>query len=159
MKPFLLAILFLAAALHDASAHIGSPNVFFDGKAGAHPVRVIIRPPAALPGIAQVDIRTEAPGTITVRPVLLGAGDEAAPAPVTAQPVQGDPHLLNAPLWLMRAGNYAVRIQLSGAGEPSEVDVPLRAASLVRPEMPAGLGTTLGILGILLLASAALIAG
>src|SRR4051794_22481554 len=32
-----------------ANAHIGSPNVFFEGKAGAYAVRVAIRPPAVLP--------------------------------------------------------------------------------------------------------------
>ena len=156
MKPLALAILFVFAFLQKSSAHIGSPNVFYDGKAGAFPVRIIIRPPPALPGIAQVDIRTESPATITVRAVLLGTSDDAAGAAVVAQAVQGDAHLLNAPLWLMRAGNYAVRIQFS---DGAALDVPLRAASLVRPEMPAGLGATLGALGIFLLASAALIAG
>ena len=156
MKALIFTILLLLTLSQKSSAHIGSPNVFFDGKAGAFPVRVVIRPPPALPGIAQVDIRTESPATITARAVLLGTSDDSAAAPAVAQAVQGDTHLLNVPLWLMRAGNYAVRIQFS---DGPELDVPLRAASLVRPEMPAGLGATLGALGVLLIAAGALIAG
>ena len=38
-------------------AHVGSPDVFFEGRAGVQAVRVIIRPPPTLPGIAQVDVR------------------------------------------------------------------------------------------------------
>ena len=156
MKPLLFTIIGLFAALQNARAHIGSPNVFFDGTAGGQLVRVVIRPPVALPGIAQVDIRTERAAAVTVLPVLLGTGDDAAPAPTTAQPVQGDAHLLNAALWLMRSGNYAIRIRFA---DGPELDVPLRAASLVRPEMPAGLGSALATLGIFLIAAAALIAG
>ena len=40
-----------------ARGHIGSPNVFFEGQAGGHPLSVIIRPPTVLPGIAQIDVR------------------------------------------------------------------------------------------------------
>ena len=156
MRPFLIAILSLLAALQKSHAHIGSPNVFFDGKAGEHPVRIIIRPPPALPGIAQIDIRTAHPAGITVRPVLLGTRDDAAPAPIAAEVVASEPHLRNAPLWLMRAGNYAIRFQFT---DGPELTVPLRAASLVRPEMPAGLGSALAALGIVLITSAALIAG
>ena len=150
MKALIFAILLLFA--QSARAHIGSPNVFFDGSAGTHPVRVIIRPPAALPGIAQIDIRTAA-AAVNVRAVLLTAGAEAAAAPIAAVRVEGE--LFNAPLWLSRAGNYDIRI----ATDDGEVHVPLRAASLVRPVMPAGLGTGLAVAGIFLILSAALIAG
>jgi hypothetical protein len=156
MKPLIFAILFYLAAATRSSAHIGSPNVFFDGKAGAHSVRVVIRPPPALPGIAQVDIRTEFSGSVTARAVMLGAGEETAAPAVAAEPVPGGEHLLHVPLWLMRAGNYDVLIQTADGGM---LHVPLRAASLVPPVMPAGLGAVLGALGIFLLGSAAIIAG
>lgn len=146
----LFFILLLAAQC--ARAHIGSPNVFFDGKAGAHAVRVIIRPPAAIPGIAQIDIRTAAPG-IKVRAVLLTAADEAAAAPIAATPVEGE--LSNAAIWLSRAGDYDIRVTVGS----HELHIPLRAASLVRPQMPAGLRSALAISGALLILAAALIAG
>ena len=146
----LFFILLLAAQC--ARAHIGSPNVFFDGKAGTHAVRVIIRPPAAIPGIAQIDIRTAAPG-IKVRAVLLTAADEAAAAPIAATPVEGE--LSNAAIWLSRAGDYDIRVTVGS----HELHIPLRAASLVRPQMPAGLRSALAISGALLILAAALIAG
>ena len=147
---FLIFILLLAAQC--VLAHIGSPNVFFDGKAGAHAVRVIIRPPAAIPGIAQIDIRT-AVTDVKVRAVLLSATDEAAVPPIAATPVEGE--LSNAALWLSRAGNYDIRVTVGS----DEIHIPLRAASLVRPVMPAGLGSALAIAGVLLVIAAALIAG
>lgn len=38
-------------------AHVGSPNVFFEGHAGDYSVYAVVRPPAALPGAAQVSVR------------------------------------------------------------------------------------------------------
>ena len=55
MKTLLLALTLLLPLA--ARAHVGSPNVFFEGQAGPHAVRVVIRPPATLPGVAQVDVR------------------------------------------------------------------------------------------------------
>ena len=50
MKTVFGILIFLLPAL--AGAHIGSPNVFFDGMAGPYSVRVILRPPAVLPGLS-----------------------------------------------------------------------------------------------------------
>lgn len=149
MKLLLLILLLIAGP---ARAHIGSPNVFFDGKAGPHPVRVIIRPPAAIPGIAQIDIRTPASG-VKVRAVLLSAPDDSAAAATAATPVEGE--LSNAALWLSHAGNYDIRVTIGS----DQLHIPLRAASLVRPVMPAGLGAALATAAVLLILTAALIAG
>src|SRR5204862_7462949 len=86
-----------------ALAHVGSPNVFFDGHAGPYPVRVSIRPPAALPGIAQADVRVN-DGTVTnilLQAGVWDAGAEAAPPPVRAMPVASETNLFNATLWLL----------------------------------------------------------
>src|SRR5437773_11968235 len=72
--------------------HVGSPNVFFDSHAGPYPVRVIIRPPAALPGIAQADVRVN-DGTVTnifLQAAAWEAGPELAPPPVRAIRVAGE---------------------------------------------------------------------
>src|SRR2546422_5456577 len=37
-----------------ASAHVGSPDTYFEGAAGAYPVRVIVRNPGVVPGLAQI---------------------------------------------------------------------------------------------------------
>src|SRR4029077_17229269 len=55
LPPLLVLALLLAAA--PARAHVGNPNVFFDGDAGPYPVRVIVRPPAVIPGLAEITVR------------------------------------------------------------------------------------------------------
>ena len=42
------------------SAHIGSPDVFFTGKAGPYDVRVTIQPPQVVPGVARVSTAKDA---------------------------------------------------------------------------------------------------
>src|SRR6185503_11640322 len=95
-----------------SQAHIGSPNVFFEGEAGSHSIRVVIRPPAVLPGIAQVNIRvhTGEVAQVTVQPVPWDAGAKGAPIPNAASRVPGEPNLFAASLWLMNEGSYSVRI-------------------------------------------------
>ena len=43
-----------------ASAHVGSPDVFLDGQAGPYRVLVTVRPPHAIPGVADVEVLTTA---------------------------------------------------------------------------------------------------
>src|SRR5690242_10717893 len=38
-------------------AHIGSPAVFFEGQAGPYGLRVVVRPPEVIPGLAEVSVR------------------------------------------------------------------------------------------------------
>ena len=42
-------------------AHVGSPDTFFTGTAGPYPVRVTVRLPGVIPGLAQIAVRV--PGT------------------------------------------------------------------------------------------------
>ena len=56
MKRLVLPLaLFLAL-----SAHVGSPNVVFDGQAGPYSVRVVVRPPMVVPGRAEVIVQLPA---------------------------------------------------------------------------------------------------
>src|SRR3954470_9385036 len=80
-----------------AFGHVGSPNVFFEGHAGPYPVRVIIRPPAALPGVAQADVRMN-DGAVTnvfLQTAAWDAGAESAPMPVRGMQVTGETNLFN----------------------------------------------------------------
>jgi hypothetical protein len=56
MKRALLLPLALFVAL---SAHVGSPDVVYEGNAGPYPVHVIVRPPMVVPGVAQVIVRLD----------------------------------------------------------------------------------------------------
>ena len=144
-----------------ARAHIGSPNVFFEGSAGPHPVRVSIRPPAALPGVAQVDVRAEADDVteVSIQAVFWQAGDGAAPEPLHASAVPGDAHLYNAALWLFREGAYRIRVTVKSPRGSGTAIVPLTSAATQKPTMPPALGAVLAGLGALLLAGAIRLAG
>ena len=54
------AALLLAASLLAAPlpAHVGSPDIFFEGSAGPYKLLVTIRPPQVIPGIAEIEIRS-----------------------------------------------------------------------------------------------------
>jgi hypothetical protein len=58
MRATALALLFLASA---AFAHVGSPDVYYEGDAGAYHLLVTVRPPAMIPGVAAVEIRAPPP--------------------------------------------------------------------------------------------------
>src|SRR5277367_4647822 len=112
-----LAVLFLSAFTLSVQAHIGSPNVYFDGTAGAYPVHVIIRPPNVVPGLAEIAVRIEgeAPGRITAFPIYYDAGRKGAPPPDVAKPVRGETNLYSTTLWLMKPGGYGVEVSVEGS--------------------------------------------
>lgn len=153
MKRLLLLFLF-PVALH---AHVGSPNVFFDGQAGPHPVRVIVRPPEVVPGVAEIAVRVKQGSVdrVTVQPVFYRTGIEGAPPPDVAVPVPGDPGLFTAQLWLMTAGSYTVRVQVGeGVALVPVVTAPTRLKGMQR-----GMGALLLVLGVFLFAGAVTIVG
>ena len=78
------SVLVVGAIAVVASAHVGSPNVIFDGEAGPYPVRVVVRPPMVVPGRAEVivQLRNGADSTVKhviIRPVFWRSGVAVAP--------------------------------------------------------------------------------
>ena len=69
-----------AAALTPASAraHVGSPDVFFEGNAGPYRLLVTIRPPEVVPGVADIQLRSDSDAVreIRIAPVPLAANAE-----------------------------------------------------------------------------------
>jgi hypothetical protein len=150
----------LAAAAPDVRAHIGSPNVYFTGNAGPYPVRVVIRPPLAVPGRAEVNVTVEGDGVKEVRLVAAppGVPPETLPAPELARPVAGAAGLHAAELWIMVSGAYGIRVVVSGARGDGEAVVPLNAVNQAPAAMAAWLRASLLVLAIVLGAGAVLIA-
>jgi hypothetical protein len=75
-------------------AHVGSPDVFFDGMAGPYPVLVVVRPPVVIPGTAQVEVRTSAAGVrhVKILPMpLSGPGSQFPPTADFASRSVADP--------------------------------------------------------------------
>lgn len=141
--------------------HVGSPNVFFDGVAGPYPVRVIVRPPEVIPGLAEVTVRVKE-GTaerVTVQPVQWQAGAKGAPPPDVAEPVAGAAGTWTARLWMMTASSYSVQVRVAGpAGEGLAV-VPVTTARVRTLEMQRPLGVALSIAGLVLFFGALSIVG
>lgn len=153
LRKALPVLLLLALAAGPARAHVGSPNVFFDGDAGSYPVRVIVRPPEVIPGLAEITVRLRdgrKVDGITVQPVQYKAGFKGAPPPDAAVPVPGAPDTWSAQLWLMRGSSYTVRVAVQGAAGPGEALVPVTAMPLKVLRMDKGLGTVLLVLGMFL---------
>src|SRR5258706_9570273 len=93
-------MVFFFACCCAAEAHIGSPNVFFEGRAGEYPVRVVIRPPQVVPGLAEITVRVpgELVHRVTVLPVFGKAGREGSPPPDEGKLVRGETNLYSAAL-------------------------------------------------------------
>jgi hypothetical protein len=144
-----------------AQAHVGSANVFFNGPAGPYSLRVIIRPPATLPGAAQVDVRlTQGKATeVWIEATLGDTEREAEPPPVAASAVAGQADRFSATVWLPRTGAYRMRVRVGGPDGTGTALVPLQAAATRRPSMPATLRLGLVFPGVLLLLGAIWLAG
>jgi hypothetical protein len=134
------------------SAHVGSPTIFFDGNAGAYPVRIIVRPPSVIPGQAEVTVRVTGADVkrVTIRPVRWNLGVDGAPRPDELRPVPGDSELWTAPLWLMDFGSYSVHVAVEGAAGGGTVIVPVPAVATQLLGMNKGLGWVLAGLGVFL---------
>ena len=149
-----------------ASAHVGSPDVFFTGHAGPYVVRVTIRPPAVVPGIAHVTVRTspEVNG-VFLRPVFWRAGSRGAPSADATRRLaegrkggrergggRGDAQTFDGSLWRMARGAYTVDVIVTGTRGTANVLVPVASVATGRLAISPGLGVMLVLLGVLLCA-------
>jgi hypothetical protein len=156
----LIGFFFIVSSL-ELSAHIGVQNVFLESKAGPFPIRVTIRPPQVVPGLAEIFIRVHQGEVdqITALPVRYDTGRQGAPPPDIAVPVQGSPNLYRTELWFMKSGAHSVIIHVSGQEGEGEVMVPFDAIATRTLPMSKTLTTILAMMGILLIALASSIAG
>ncbi|MBI4906200.1 MAG: hypothetical protein HY820_21375 [Acidobacteria bacterium] len=145
-----------------ASAHIGSPDIFLEGRAGPYPLFVTIRPPQVIPGIAEVDIRVRSTGIKEVRIVptpIKGPGAKFAPTPDIATPSKDDPQFFTGGLWMMTSGSWEVRVTVEGAQGSGQLDVPVPALASQTEKMTTGLASVLGVLALILIIGGISIAG
>ncbi len=156
----LLAVCFVAAL--PLYAHVGSPDVFFEGNAGPYRLLVTIRPPRVVPGVAEVEIRSASPDVrqILVVPLRLGyKGAQFAPVPDTAQRSPDDPQFYTGALWLMASGSWQVRVDVDGAQGPGRVSVPVPALATRVAGMQKAMGAMLAVLALVLCFGLVSIAG
>ena len=156
-------LLLLLGRGSSALAHVGTLNVVYETQTPPVPVRVVIRPPGVVPGLADIDIRllTNQPAVqrVTVLPVHWRAGLVGAPPPDVAVAVPGEPGLYHAELWLMDLGAYSVHVSLETATITNRFIVPVNSLATNLLPMTPLLGGILLVLGGLLFLLAASIAG
>ncbi len=155
-----LAAFFVFACCLAAEAHIGSPNVFFEGKAGEYFVCVVIRPAQVVPGLAEISVRV--PGgpveRVTVLPVYSRTGREGSPPADEAELVRGETNLYSAALWLMKPGAYSVDVTIEGSRGRGTLVLPVNSIATNTRPMSRGHGIMLSALAILLFLGALRIA-
>lgn len=145
------AVLLLAAATC-GWAHVGSPDIFLDAKAGPYALFITVQPPAVIPGIAQIQVRSAEPGLrmVTASPLpLTGEGAKHAPVPDNLQPDLRDRQTFNGALWLMQSGSFQIRVTVAGDAGSGTVSVPVPAIAQSTLAMPPALG--LGLFALMCL--------
>ncbi len=149
MRRRLLFWIACACLSFTAVAHVGSPNVFFEGKAGSYPVHVVIRPPEVIPGLAEIAVRVEAGGVerVTALPIKWNAGRKGAPPPDVARLVRGETNLYSAQLWFMEGGSQCVELEVAGSFGTGRATVPVDAVARRVLAMPMALVGILVVLG------------
>jgi hypothetical protein len=144
VRPLVPVLLFASLYLApSAFAHVGSPDVFYEGDAGPYHLLITVRTPGMIPGVAQVEIRsTSTPmSAVQVVPVYLTAKDAGLPpAPDPLQPVPGDPQSFSGKVWLMASGSWEIRVQADGPRGQGELALPVPAFARRTLPMQRALG-------------------
>ncbi|MDB5139178.1 MAG: hypothetical protein JWR12_1094 [Mucilaginibacter sp.] len=146
---FFICLLLISASVF---AHVGSPGVIYQGKAGPYMVMVSINPPDVIPGTASasVYINNQQVSHVYLQPVYWYAGDKGSPKADEALPVKGTPGQYQCLIWLMQSGVASMRVIVEGTLGKGSVIVPVMAVSTAQRTMPASLDWGLAALGILL---------
>src|SRR5437763_1209452 len=143
-------------------AHIGSPDVYFDGYAGPYHLLVTIRPPSVVPRVAQIQVRCVGNDITQVEIVplrLASDGTQFSPTRDVAQRSSGDPQVFNGNLWIMVRGVWKVQINADGQKGKGELAVPVSAVSSTSLGMKKSMGALLFFLGLFLVAGLVSIIG
>src|SRR5277367_6517284 len=154
-----IAVLLLIAP---AWAHVGNPDVYFQGAAGPYHLIITIRTPQMIPGTADVEILSATPGVskITVVPLyIVGPGAKYPPVGDVLTQSQEDPQYFSGKIWLMESGSWQVRVQVEGAQGAGELAVPVPAAARRTMPMQKSLGILLFALMSLLVVAIISIVG
>ncbi|MGB6960012.1 MAG: hypothetical protein WBF01_06365 [Candidatus Acidiferrum sp.] len=156
----ILAVTMLAAL--SLSAHVGSPDVYFEGDAGPYHLYVTVRVPQVIPGIAEIQVRSESNDVerIEIVPMRLsGPGSNLPPVPDVAVRSKQDAQFFTGNLWLMESGALKVRVTAEGSKGKGELAVPVPAFAQKTLPMQRSLSDLLGFLMLFLALGLVFIAG
>jgi hypothetical protein len=157
MKPRVLMLVLLILLWPVlAQAHLGSPDVFYDGTVGAWPARITIRMPTVVPGRAEiiVQVQSREPVAVTFVPISSRTAVSNAPPAELAQPIPGETNLYTGGLWLMTMGAYSIEVHIHGQSGEGTVQIPVNSVATAQLPLPPWLGKILLALGLILFCGA-----
>lgn len=143
-------------------AHVGSPDVFYEGDAGPYRLFVTVRMPQVIPGVAEIQVRCASNDVSAIEFVpmtLSGPGSEFPPTPDLAQPSKEDSQFFTGSLWLMEFGALKVRVTADGSKGKGELSVPVPSYAQRSLKMEKPLAGLLAFLMLFLAIGAVFIAG
>jgi hypothetical protein len=142
------------------SAHIGSPDAWYEGNAGPYRVVIQVVTPGVVPGVANVFTRVEGTGVeeVTVQANRFDAL-AAAPPPEIAEPVNGESGMYRAPLWIMTGGSNSVTVNVRGTLGSGKAVIPVVVVASRRLALDTKLGAGLILVGIFLIVGVVTIVG
>lgn len=143
-----------------ASAHVGSPDTWFEGNAGPYHLTVQVATAGVVPGVAKIYVRAigDRPDKVTIQTNKFDATG-GAPPPEPALPVEGDEGLFAGKLWIMSGGSNSVTVNASGAKGAGKVVVPVVVVAYKRLKLDKPMGIGLAIVGLFLFAGLVTIVG
>ncbi len=150
LKTTFISILLLTSS---AFAHVGSPDVYYEGDAGPYHLFVTVRVPQVIPGVAEIQVRSQSNDIHKMSLVLMtltGAGSSLPPTPDAAEQSKQDPQFFTGNLWLMQSGALQVRIAVEGSKGPGELSVPVASFAQRTLQMQKPLAAVLILLTIFL---------
>ena len=133
----------------DAAAHVGSPDVFYEGMAGPYRLLVTVRIPQMIPGVAQIEAQVldgSASGIQIVPLRVVGEGSETAPPSDRMEQSTADAQFFTGKLWLMESGAFQVRMDIDGVQGKARLSVPVAAFAQRTLRMQKPIGALLGLL-------------
>ncbi len=146
---FFASVALLVVFAHPVSAHVGSPDVFYEGDAGPYHLFVTVRVPQVVPGVADIEVRA---GSDDVREIttavawMTGPGSKNLPVPDVAIQSKTDPRFFTSSLWLMEYGSLRVVLNVNGTRGTAQLSVPIASFGQSVLPMPKALGELLLVL-------------
>ncbi len=143
---FLATLAMLVVFAAPAFAHVGSPDVFYEGDAGPYHLFVTIRVPQVVPGVAEVEVRANSDDVERISTAvtwITGPASKNLPVPDIAQRSKTDPRFFTSSVWLMEYGSLRVVLNVKGTRGPAQLSIPVASFGQGTFAMPTGLGALL----------------
>ena len=133
----------------NASGHVGSPDVFYEGVAGPYRLLVTVRIPQMIPGVAQIEAQVldgSVSGIQIVPLRVVGEGSETAPPSDRMERSAAEAQFFTGKLWLMESGAFQVRMDIDGQQGKAKMSVPVAAFAQRTLRMQRTTGALLAVL-------------